>query len=180
MKKDGALLSYASATGYMSSMKSSLVTKFRFHSDVPKQLSPDIWKRYMTTIFGIMYERSRRERKPMHGTKESCDAKDRFGIMAVCIWDGTLHNAELMIFFQSMVMNCGRGCEIGLSRLDHLQMKTVHEPNGVKFATLQQYVNRTKVQSKYDKIPMYYYVFCSKCIFFMTFVWVVTYRKRVL
>ena len=124
-KVDGNLLSYASATGYMSAIKSDLITKFRFTSAVPKQLSTDVWRRYMTTMFGIMFERSRRERKPLQGSKKSCDAKDRFGIMAVCIWDGTLQNAELMNFFQSMVMNCGRGCEIALSRLDHLNMKTL-------------------------------------------------------
>ena len=67
--------------------------------------------------------------------------------MAVCIWDGTLHNAELMNFFQSMVMNCGRGCEIGLSRIDHLQMKMLNEPN-VKYTTLEQYINRTQIESK--------------------------------
>ncbi len=86
-KVDEDLLSYGSATGYMSAIRSDLITKFRFDSAVLKQLSPDVWKRYMTTIFGIMYERSWRERKPMQGRKESCDAKDRFGIVAVCIWE---------------------------------------------------------------------------------------------
>ena len=52
-KADGIPLSYASATGYMSSIKSSLITKFRFDSCTPKQISPDIWKRYMTQIFCI-------------------------------------------------------------------------------------------------------------------------------
>ena len=152
MKVDGDPISYASATGYMSAIKSDLTNKFRYDSAVPKQLSTDIWKQYMNQILSIIYERQRRQRKPMHGSKDSCDAKDRFGIMAVCIWDGTLQNAELMNFFQSMVMNCGRGCEIGLSRLDHLKLKTLTEPNGVKFDTLEQYVNRTKVQSKFKKL----------------------------
>ena len=46
-------------------------------------------------------------------------------------------------------MNCGRGCEIGLTRFEHFTMKTIKEPHGVEFDTLEQYINRIKVMSKY-------------------------------
>ena len=59
-----------------------------------------------------------------------------------------MYNAEFMNFFQSMVMNCGRGCEIGLTRFEHFTMKTIKEPHGQEFDTLEQYINRIKVMSK--------------------------------
>ena len=46
-------------------------------------------------------------------------------------------------------MNCGRGCEIGLTRFEHFTMKTIKEPHGQEFDTLEQYINRIKVMSKY-------------------------------
>ena len=35
--------------------------------------------------------------------------------------------------FQSMVMSCNRGCEIGLTRFEHLEMKNIKEPNSLEF-----------------------------------------------
>ena len=102
----------------------------------------------MAKLHSTMWERCRRENKPMHGSKQAATEKDRFGIYAICVWDGKLKNAEFLNFFQSMVMNCGRGCEIGLTKFEHLEMKKIKEPNGVEFYTLQQYINRTKVLSK--------------------------------
>ena len=48
-----------------------------------------------------------------------------------------------------MVMNCGRGCEIGLSRFDNLEMIKIKESNDIEFHTMQHYINQTKVLGKY-------------------------------
>ena len=147
-KPKNDLISYASAAGYMGAIKNLLVDKYRNSKSTPKQITGDTWKRFLSKIHSTMRERSRREKKPMHGTKQSATDEDRYGIYAICIWEAKLQNAEFLNFFQSMVMNCGRGCEIGLTRYEHLSMKKINEPNGIHFNTLQQYINRTKVLSK--------------------------------
>ena len=142
------LISYASAAGYMGAVKNLLVDKYRSSKTTPKQITGDTWKRFLTKIHSTMRERCRRENKPLHGSKQSATDEDRYGIYAICIWEAKLQNAEFLNFFQSMVMNCGRGCEIGLTRYEHLKMKKIHEPNGINYHTLEQYINRTKVLSK--------------------------------
>ena len=142
-KPSESLISYASAAGYMGAVKNLLLDTYRSNKNVPKQLSTETWKRYMNKLRSTMWERCRKERKPMFGSKKSATEQDRYGIYAICIWDSTLHNAEFLNFFQSMVMNCGRGCEIGLTRFEHLEMKKIKESNGIEFDTLQQYINRT-------------------------------------
>ena len=66
-------------------------------------------------------------------------------------------------------MNCGRGCEIGLSRIDHLHMKMLNEPN-VEYATLEQYVNRTKVQSKLCNFLILKLILDIKLILYPTYI----------
>ena len=66
------------------------------------------------------------------------------GVIAVCIWSGTLNNAEFMNLFQSMVNNCGRGSEIAITKFKDLSMTKIKEDNGLEFQTIKQYVMRLK------------------------------------
>ena len=147
-KPTGGPISYPSAAGYMGSIKNMLLDKFKQNVLTPKQLQVETWKRYMSKLRSTMWGRCRKNKTPMHGTKGSATEKDRNAIFLICLWSGTLYNAEFMNFFQSMVMNCGRGCEIGLTRFEHFTMKTIKEPHGQEFDTLEQYINRIKVMSK--------------------------------
>ena len=149
MKSNEELISYATASGYMGAIKNLVVDQYKMDDrGTPNQFSADIWKRYMHSIRSIKWEQCRRKKSPLFGSKESASDADRLGLFAICMWSGTLENAEFMNFFQSMVMNCGRGSEIGLSRFDHLKLKSIKEDNGSEYSTLVQYINRTKVMGK--------------------------------
>ena len=154
MKGGDTLIAYSTAVGYMGSIKNLLIDKLKKHGGIPTQLTDTIWKRYMASVRSSKWQYCRKNRVKMHGTKDSATDQDRLAIFAICIWTGTLPNAEFLNFFQSMVMNCGRGSEIGISRYDHFSMVSIEEPSGMKYHTLGQYVERMKTESKF--INFYY------------------------
>ena len=49
-----------------------------------------------------------------------------------------------------MVMNCGRGSEIGVTRFQDLNLKRIEEDYGLVYETMEQYVNRTKTEGKFQ------------------------------
>ena len=81
-------------------------------------------------------------------SKESAIYADQLGLIAICMWSGTFPNAEFMNKNQSMVMNCGRGSEISITKLSNLHLKTIKEDYGFDFNTLEQYVDRSKTSDK--------------------------------
>jgi len=142
------LISYGSATGYMGSIKNAILDKFH-KEGVPSQLKAEVWKRKLVRVQSMKINQAKKRNVPVFGSKESASDADRIGILAVCIWSGNVINAEFMNFFQSMVMNCGRGSEIGTAKIDHLSLREIEEENGYKYKTLQQYVNRNKTEGKF-------------------------------
>ena len=76
---------------------------------IPLQLQDGIWKRCLETMRAFKFNCERKRHHPLMGTKEAATEHDKKGGIAVCMWSGTLNNAEFMIFFQYMVSNCGRG-----------------------------------------------------------------------
>ena len=91
------------------------------------------------------WELCRSEKVPIFGSKDSSTDKDRLDLFAVYLRSGTLANAEYLNYFQSIVMNCGSGSEIGLLRCNHLKMRSIKEDCGVQFDTLTLYVNQVKM-----------------------------------
>ena len=112
------------------------------------QLQTEVWKRYLETMRSVKWEESRKKQSRMIGHKEAATEQDKMGLSAVCIWTGSLENAEFMNLFQGMVMNCGRGSDIGISNLSDFSLKQIKEDNGVTYDTLQQYVLRPKTLGK--------------------------------
>ena len=145
MNPKNDLISYQSAIGYMGAIKCHLIDKYH-RVGVPQQLKEEVWKRKMTRIRSIKAEQAKQRRKPMFGSKEAASDADRMGILAICIWTGNVLNAEFLNFFQSMVMNCGRGSEIGVTKFEHLNLKRIQEDYGLVYDTLEQYVNRSKTE----------------------------------
>ena len=45
-------------------------------------------------------------------------------------------------------MNCGRGSEIGITKLYNLHLKTIKEDPSFGFDTLEHYVHRSKTSGK--------------------------------
>ena len=80
----------------------------------------------------------------MIGHKEAATEQDKMGLSAVCIWTGTLENAEFVNLFQGMVMNCGRGSDIAISKFSDFSLTKIQEDNGLIYNTLRQYVLRPK------------------------------------
>ena len=111
---------------------------------IPLQLQDGIWKRYLETMRAVKFNCARKSHHPLMGTKEAATEHDKKGVIAVCMWSGTLNNAEFMNFFQSMVSNCGRGSEIAISKYKDLSMTDIKEDNGLEFQTFKQYVMRVK------------------------------------
>ena len=148
MKGVDKLIAYATAVGYMGSIKGLLIYKFKNHGAIPTQLSEEIWKRYMNCVRSQKWQYCRKNRTKMQGTKDAATDDDRSAIFALSIWSGNVANAEFLNFFQSMVMNCGRGSEMGLTRFQHFSMKSIEEPSGKTYETLGQYIERMKTESK--------------------------------
>ena len=141
------LMSYLSATGYLGAIKNALLDKFN-PVGVPSQLKEEVWKRKITIVRGIKAEQAKVQRKPMFRSKEAASDADRTGIGAICIWTGNVINAEFLNLFQSMVMNCGRGSEIGVTSFRDLHLKAIKEDYGAVYETMEQYVNRSKTEGK--------------------------------
>lgn len=147
MNPKNQLISYLSATGYMGSIKNHLLDRFN-REGVPNQLKDELWKRKLVRVRSIKCEQAKARSVPMFGSKEAASDADRMGIIAICIWTGNLMHAEFLNLFQSMVMNCGRGSEIGVTKLTHLNLRCIKEDYGLEYETMEQYVNRSKTEGK--------------------------------
>ena len=88
-------------------------------------MQDEIWKRYMSKIRSIKFEESRKAKTALFGHTDAASEENRMALIAVCLWSGTCANAEFYNLFQSMVMNCGRGSEIGIARFDDLSVKEI-------------------------------------------------------
>ena len=132
----------------MGAVKNDLLDKFH-RIGVPSQLKEEVWRRKITRVRSIKVEQAKQRMKPMFGSKEAASDADRMAILAICIWTGNVINAEFLNFFQSMVMNCGRGSEIGVTRFQDLNLKRIEEDYGLVYETMEQYVNRSKTEGKF-------------------------------
>ena len=110
--------------------------------------SDKIWSRMLAQIWYSKREYARLKKIKLFGSKEAASTNDRMGLLAVCLWSGTLDNAEFMNLFNAMIMNCGRGNEIAITTFSELSMRTIREENMLPFDTLQQYVHRVKTEGK--------------------------------
>ena len=149
MNPKNELISCGSAAGYMSAIRTYFLDKFNsqgHNNGIPMQLQTELWKRKSSRVRSMKIMQAKINNKPVFGSKEAASDEDRTGIMALCIWSGNVVNAEFFNFFQSMVMNCGRGSEIGIARLDHLHMRHIIEETGIEYDTLEQYVIRSKTE----------------------------------
>ena len=148
-KKDGAPISYQTATGYMSSFKCSMIDHYHLQG-MPHQFTQQIWSRMLAQIRHSKWEYARQHKLKLFGSKDAATGNDKMGLLAVCLWSGTLANAEFMNLFNAMVTNCGRGSEISITTFDQLTMKRIEEENMAPYATLQQFVHRVKTEGKYS------------------------------
>ena len=141
------LISYGSAVGYMGAIKNYFLDKFS-KVGIPLQLQEEQWKRKIARVRSMKRQQASKNKKPVVVSKEAASDEDRTGIAAICIWSGNVVNAEFMNFFQSMVMNCGRGSEIGIATFDDLHLRHIEEESGMTYKTLEQYVNWSKTEGK--------------------------------
>ena len=113
MSQNGELISYSTATGYMSDFKCSLVDKY--HSvGVPTQFESQIWSRMLSKIRQAKFADAQKNNKQMSGFKVAVSQEDKRGLVALVVWKGSLENAEFMMLFNSMTHDCGRGFEIAV------------------------------------------------------------------
>ena len=148
-KKDGDPISYQTATGYMSSFKCSMIDHYHLKG-MPHQFTQQIWSRMLAQIRHSKWEYARQHKLKLFGSKDAATGNDKMGLLAVCLWSGTLANAEFMNLFNAMVTNCGRGSEISITSFDQLTMKRIEEENMAPYATLQQFVHRVKTEGEYS------------------------------
>jgi len=146
-KIGGVPISYQTATGYMSSFKCAMIDHYHT-TGTPQQFRQEIWSRMLAQIWHSKWEYARLKKIKLFGSKEAASTNDRMGLLAVCLWSGTLDNAEFMNLFNAMIMNCGRGNEIAITTFSELSMRTIREENMLPFDTLQQYVHRVKTEGK--------------------------------
>ena len=99
MNPNNELISYASATGYMGSIKNALLDKFH-RVGIPSQLKAEVWKRKTTRVQSMKLDQAKNKNIPVFGTKESASDADRMGIITICIWSGSTANAEFLNFFK--------------------------------------------------------------------------------
>ena len=111
---EGKLISYQTATGYMSSFKCSMVNKGHLTGS-PTQFQQKIWSRILAQIRHENWEHARNNNIKLFGSEKSVTRNDRMGLLAIGLWSGTLDDTEFMNLFNSMIENCGRGSEIAIS-----------------------------------------------------------------
>ena len=159
-KPNGVPISYQTATGYMSSFKCTMIDLFHEHS-IAKQFDPQVWARMLTQVRSTKFEYARIHKIKLFGSKKSANRCDLKSLFAICLWDGSLGNAEFMNLFQCMIHNCGRGSEIAISQFDQLSMKTIVPEDGLpEYDTLQQHLLRIKTEGMFSDhlIRIYKYI----------------------
>ena len=97
MNPKEALVTYNTSVGYMGAIKNLLIVKWK-NQAIPLQLQDGIWKRYLEIMRAVKFNCARKSHHPLMGTKEAATEHDKKGVIAVCMWSGTLNNAEFMIF----------------------------------------------------------------------------------
>ena len=150
-KPNGVPISYHTATGYMSSFKCTMIDLFHDHS-VAKQFDPQVWSRMLIQVRSAKFEYARIHKIKLFGSKKSASPCDLKSLFAICLWDGSLGNAEFMNLFQCMIHNCGRGSEIAISQFNQLSIKTIVPEDGLpEYDTLQQHLLRIKTEGMFSE-----------------------------
>ena len=150
-KPNGVPISYQTATGYMSSFKCTMIDLFHDHN-VAKQFDPQVWTRMLSQVRSTKFEYARIHKIKLFGSKKSANRCDLKSLFAICLWDGSLGNAEFMNLFQCMIHNCGRGSEIAISQFNQLSMKTIVPEDGLpEYDTLQQHLLRIKTEGMFSE-----------------------------
>ena len=107
------LISYSTATGYMSTFKCALIDKFH-KKGVPAQFESQIWLRMLAKIRQRKFEYTQKHEKRMFGSKIAASKEDNRGLVALVLWKGSVENAEFMMLFHAMIHNCGSGSKIAI------------------------------------------------------------------
>ena len=133
----------------MSSFKCSMIDLYHLQGS-HQQFKPQIWSRMLAQIRYSKWGYVRQHKIKLFGSKYAATGNDKMGLLAVCLWSGTLANAKFMNLFNTMVGNCGRGSEIAITSFDELTMKRTDEENMTPYAydTLQQFFHRVKTEGK--------------------------------
>ena len=116
--KGNKILSYTTVSIYMSAIKTLCITKFSNEPNIPRCLTQDLWKRYLSRIRKVKIEQAVKENVPLFsGSYKSAKDVDLTSLAALAYWEGDMELLEFFFLFQSCVTHCGRGSEVSTSYL---------------------------------------------------------------
>jgi hypothetical protein len=105
-------ISYSSATGYASSVKTYFTMKFRGQQDSVPVFQRDVWRTYRLQLLKCFEEEVRKTGKAIAGSHLASTDMDRIGIAKACIWFNTPPMAEFWHLNNTSFQCSGRGSEV--------------------------------------------------------------------
>ena len=113
LTKKNSSLSLLSVSVYMSSLKTSLLTKFSGEEHAPRCFAPEMWKLYLSRIRKVKIKHAIKDNVPLFREYDAATDDDMKALAAVVYWDGCGGlNSEFLYLFLTCVGNCGRGSEV--------------------------------------------------------------------
>ena len=147
-------ISYNSATGYASALKTYFEYQFR-HGPIDKVTSfrPSFWRKLRGKLLTYFQERNQQTGDTMVDPHVASTNDDRKALSLACIWLGHPKLAEFYHLNNTMLHFGGRGSEVSLHRKDHLAPVAVRD-QFARYDVFQSLLKRQK-NNKEHFLPIY-------------------------
>jgi hypothetical protein len=115
-KREPTKLSLSSALGYMGSMKSYYLERFRDRAP-PAVFLKENWSTLLASITSEFVSYARKNNVALVNPHSAATVEDRAALATVCFWSNNKKGIFFLHFTNSMVHCVGRGSEIAATRL---------------------------------------------------------------
>lgn len=115
----------------------------------PPIFQPDNWKRVLSSLTNLYWERAKLEGRSAISSKETASDDDLDAVGLLRLWDGTPTMAEMMHLDAIMVNTAGRGTESAMTPKRFLTLETREEQH-LKYSVIRHHVDLHKTRKIND------------------------------
>jgi len=126
-KSEKGRLSYSSATGYASSIKSFYTNKFRKLGPELRVFTESCWRCLRNKLLTAYKKHALAGGKSILTPHITSTVEDRRALAIGCFWSGSTDLAEFLHLNNAKFHLCGRGSEVSLLRVESLYLKDINE-----------------------------------------------------
>jgi len=125
-KEKSGLLSYLSATGYLSAFKTHFVLKYKERSEI-KPFADKMWTRYRSKLRRLKIAQALAAKKLLSEPKKAAEDDDRWTMFGIGLWGNTKQGARLIALMSILFQVGGRVSEGSTVHKEDLRTKVSND-----------------------------------------------------